>query len=54
MSSPDMHRSNMIATAAVIAGGGTGGQSQTAKHENWRENCSQRNDWFACHVLAPS
>jgi hypothetical protein len=32
MSSPDMHRCNMITTAAsaVIAGEGTGGQSQTA------------------------
>jgi predicted oxidoreductase len=36
MSSRDMHCCNMITTAAsaVIAGGGIGGQSQTAKQEN--------------------
>ena len=56
MSSSGMHRCNVLTAAAfaVIAGGGAGGHSQTAKHENWRENCGQRNDWFACHVLAPS
>jgi hypothetical protein len=46
MSSPDVRRCNMTATAvsAVIAGGGTGGQSQAAKRENRRENCGQRKD----------